>query len=160
MYINTPDFNEIIADLPPIKLGFNCIGGEGVAQMARIMGNNGTIVTYGGMSKKPISIPPEILAYKNLSLRGFWISQWNATHSDEERSAMLNDIAGMIRDEKLSYFLEMHDFDDFDHALKNHLEPFKFRRVVLNIDHPDRMKEHDALSEDAYEHFDYHSNLI
>lgn len=45
----------------------------------------------------------------------------------------------------------MHDMDDFSYALQKCQEPFRFRKVVLNLDFPDRMAEHDALSDDAYD---------
>jgi hypothetical protein len=44
----------------------------------------------------------------------------------------------MIKDRKLSYHYELHDFDDFDYALKRSLEPYRLRKVVLNMDCPDR----------------------
>ena len=49
-YVNSTGFKDIIADLPPIKLAFNCICGDVIADMARNLGNNATIVTYGSMS--------------------------------------------------------------------------------------------------------------
>jgi hypothetical protein len=56
-----------------------------------------TFVTYGGMSKHPMVIPYEVLAYKDLVLKGFWVTAWAKKHSKEERAAMINDIADMIR---------------------------------------------------------------
>jgi len=106
------------------------------------------------MSKSAVTIPADVLAYKQLKLHGFWMASWNAAHSVAERVTMINDIADLIRTNKLSFFFELHDFDDFDYALKTHLEPHKFRKVVLNMDYPDRFKEHDAKSDSDYFVFD------
>lgn len=157
--LGSSEFNEIVADLPPIKLALNCIGGDSVAEFARILSHQGCIVSYGSMSKRAISVPSELVAYKNLKMLGFWLADWNTKHSDDERLSMISDIASMFREEKLSYFLELHDFDDFNFALQSHFEPFKFRKVVLNMDHPDRMKEHDDMPDENYKVFDAHSNL-
>jgi len=156
-YVNTEQFRELIKDIPPIKLGLNCIGGESATQMARVLGTGATLVTYGGMSKQPFTVPYELLTYKQLNLQGFWISKWNETHSQDERRQMLNDIASMVRDDKLKLFYELHDFDDFNYALKQSLLPYRLRKVVLNMDFPDRFKEHDEMGEKeprVYDKFD------
>jgi hypothetical protein len=51
---------------------------------------------------------------------------------------MMFSLPQMIKDRKLSYHYELHDFDDFDYALKRSLEPYRLRKVVLNMDCPDR----------------------
>lgn len=122
--------------------------------MARVLAPNGTMVTYGGMSKQPLAIPYELLAYKQLKLKGFWISKWYETHSREEAGLMLNAIAEQVRARQLSFFFRMHDLDDFDYALSKATEPFQDRKVVLNLDYPDRLKEHDERDPEEYAIFD------
>lgn len=151
---SSPEFREMMKDFPLAKLGLNCIGGDSFLEMSRFLAPNATLVTYGGMSKKPAALPADVVNYKQLNLRGFWITEWNRTHSKEERTKMISEIAEMIRSEKLTYFYELHDFDDFDYALSKHLEPYYFRKVVLNIDFPDRFKEHDAIPDEAYDRFE------
>ena len=153
-YVNTPGFNEILADLAPCRLALNCVGGEDVTDMLRILAPGGTLITYGGMSKKPINVPFDLVAYKQLKLRGFWMAEWNNQHSRIDRATMLSDVAQMVRNKELTLFHEMHDFDDFDHALKRSMEPFALRKVLLNMDFPDRMKEHDARPASDYEVFE------
>ena len=151
-YVGTPGFKEILAELPDIKIGFNCVGGDIVVDMARSISPGATIVTYGGMSKKPVEIPNDILTNKKLNLQGFWVSEWNDKAKKEDRSAMLEDIASMIKSNKLSFLYEMHDFDDFNYAMKRHNTDYKLRKVVLNMDYPDRFAEHDALDTAANYH--------
>ena len=153
-YVNTPGFREIMSELPPCKLALNCVGGNLAADMARCVTIGGTMVTYGGMSKRPISIPFDLINYKQLNLKGFWVSKWHLEHGAEEKSAMINDIASMIRAKRLSFLLEVHDFDDFNYALEKSLEPYRLRKIVLRMDYPDRMKEHDARPESDYDVFE------
>ena len=87
-YLNSADFNEVVKDLPPIKLALNCVGGQCATDLARALAPGGTMVTYGGMSKQPLSIPHDLLTYKQLNLRGFWIADWYATHSREEAAKL------------------------------------------------------------------------
>jgi len=149
-YVNTPGFRGILSDLPPCKLALNAVGGEVATNMARSLPPGATMVTYGGMSKRPVTIPYELLTYKQLSLHGFWVGMWHHKNAGPARTAMLEDICEMIRSKKLSFLYELHDFDDFHYALEKSMEPFKLRKVVLNMDYPDRMKEHDARPESDY----------
>lgn len=153
-YVNSAGFKDIIAELPPIKLALNCVGGNVATDMARNLGDGATLVTYGNMAKQPLSLPADVVNYKQLDLKGFWVSEWNKTHSAQERSVMINDIANMIRTNHLSFLYEMHDLDDFEYALQKQSEPFYLRKVVLDLDYPDRFKEHDALPESEYEAFE------
>lgn len=76
-FLHTQDFKDILADLDgPLKLGLNCVGGEVTTEMARALSYGGTLVTYGGMAKQPVSVPQEVLNYKNLKVEGFWLTEW------------------------------------------------------------------------------------
>ena len=153
-YLNSFAFKEILADLPPVKLAFNCVGGEAATDLARTLATGGTMVTYGGMSKRPLKIPFDLITYKQLNLKGFWMADWNATHSVEEKQPMLDHVTDLIRANKLSFFFEMHDFDDFHYAFEQNSEPYRLRKLVLNLDYPDRFEEHDKKTKDDYWHFE------
>jgi trans-2-enoyl-CoA reductase len=93
-YLNSAGFKEILADISTLKVGFNAVGGESANDIARSLPYGSTMVTYGGMSNRPIEIAQETLNYKQLKMKGFWISQWTVDNSAEDRSDMLDDIAG------------------------------------------------------------------
>lgn len=62
------------AGLPRPKLGLNCVGGASSTALAKALAHGGTIVTYGGMSMKPVTIPTSLLIFKDLTCKGFWLS--------------------------------------------------------------------------------------
>lgn len=152
--LNTIEFTEILADLPPIKLGFNCIGGKPAAEMMRCLGTGATIVTYGGMSKQPLTFPSDLVISKQLKVKGFWIATSDEKRGIEEKEKMCIEICNMIREKTLTFFYEVHDFDDFHHALDVSTRPYQLRKVILNLDHPDRLKEHDAMDPKEYRIFE------
>lgn len=153
-FVGTAAFNEMLSELPPIKLALNAVGGDSATELSRALGVNGHMVTYGGMSKKPMNIPVDVLVEKSLNLHGFWISQWHQDKNNHKaRSDMIADITSMINNDQLTFFYEMHDFDDFQYALNRSMEPFNLRKIVLNMDFPDRFKEHDTKTEEDYWHF-------
>ncbi|ORX91168.1 NAD(P)-binding protein [Basidiobolus meristosporus CBS 931.73] len=85
----------------PIRLGLNCVGGKTTTDMSRLLGNNATLVTYGGMSREPLTFPTSIFIFKNLTATGFWMTSWSKEHSKEERAQMWDEILDMMRDGKL-----------------------------------------------------------
>jgi trans-2-enoyl-CoA reductase len=70
---------SITGDKRPL-LGFNAVGGQATLDMSKQMGKGGHIVTYGGMSRKPVTVPTSLLIFKDLHYHGFWLSAWGDSH--------------------------------------------------------------------------------
>lgn len=133
-YLNTPEFKRLISDLPKPKLALNGAGGPTVAEMARLLGENGTIVTYGAMSRKPVTLPASPFLFKNISLKGFWLSKWIQQHSTSERTAMYSQLIDLINAGKLRLWLERHNLSKISEAVRRAQEPMRDRKVVLVLD--------------------------
>ncbi len=58
-----------------IQLALNCVGGKSSTNIARKLGHGGHLVTYGGMSKKPISLPTSLFIFKSITCHGFWMTE-------------------------------------------------------------------------------------
>lgn len=58
-----------------IKLGLNCVGGKLSAAVARKLAPNGLMLTYGGMSMQPVTIPTSLHIFKNITSAGFWVTE-------------------------------------------------------------------------------------
>lgn len=50
-------------------LGLNCVGGQNALDLLRQIGHGGTMVTYGGMSREPVTVPTSALIFKVYFLR-------------------------------------------------------------------------------------------
>lgn len=72
----------------PIRLGFNAVGGESALRLAKIVAPEATIVTFGAMSLKPLTLPNGLLIFKNLRFTGFWVNKWYEQASAAERDAV------------------------------------------------------------------------
>lgn len=60
----------------PIRLALNAVGGESALRLAKIVTTEATIVTYGAMSLRPLTLPNGLLIFKNLHFTGFWVNKW------------------------------------------------------------------------------------
>lgn len=46
------------------KLALNCICGQNALEVLRHLAHGGTMVTYGGMSREPLTVPTSALIFK------------------------------------------------------------------------------------------------
>jgi len=83
----------------PIRLGLNCVGGKQVNAMAKILAPSSSVVTYGGMSKQPVTVPTGLLIFKDISFDGFWMSRWS-DQNPEEKKAMMEEMLQLCREGK------------------------------------------------------------
>lgn len=83
---------------PGVKLALNCVGGRSSLFLASLLDHGGCMVTYGGMSKQPVDCPTGPLIFKDISLRGFWMSRWyDIQKSPEKRHEMYQELAGWMK---------------------------------------------------------------
>lgn len=76
--------------------------------MLRYLGTDGHLVSYGAMSKQPLSLPTSAFIFKNLTAHGFWQSRWYTDRSIREREELMESLAQLIRDGKVrTAFLEV-----------------------------------------------------
>ena len=68
-----------------VRLALNCVGGKIVNSMAKLLAPGSSLVTYGGMSKQPVTLPTGLLIFKNLKFEGFWVSNWSDRFPDEKK---------------------------------------------------------------------------
>lgn len=89
---------ELVKSLgSPVRLALNCVGGKSASGITRLLGQNATIVTYGGMSKQPLTFGTGPFIFKNLRAAGFWISRWNLQASKQDKQYMFDDLCELIR---------------------------------------------------------------
>ena len=84
-----------LADGRPLKLGLNAVGGESALGIAGALADSGTMITYGAMSRQPLRVPNGLLIFKNITLRGFWVSRWYREAETRKISDMFERLMAM-----------------------------------------------------------------
>lgn len=124
--------SDIFKSVPKPKLGLNCVGGKSAAELIRHMANKGTLVTYGGMSKLPLTISTACLIFNDIRLRGYWMTHWNSAHSKEERAMLLKEITDIIKKGGLKPpVCRKVKFDNFLDGVTKCMEPYVSEKQVL-----------------------------
>jgi trans-2-enoyl-CoA reductase len=71
------------------KLAFNCVGGKATTDMVRLLDKDSIMVTYGGMSRQPLTLNTADFIFKNLKCMGFWLTAWRSKNKDEFKKSIL-----------------------------------------------------------------------
>ena len=80
----------------PIRLALNCVGGKSATALAKTLAPGSHLVTYGAMSKQPVSLPSGLLIFKNLAFDGFWVSKWGDKNPQLKENT-INDVLELTR---------------------------------------------------------------
>jgi trans-2-enoyl-CoA reductase len=86
--------NSATGRLPLLAL--NAVGGDSASLLCKCLEKGGTMVTFGGMSKQPVTIPTSQLIFRDLRLRGYWHSRWMVENSLFERQQLVDELADAV----------------------------------------------------------------
>ena len=81
----------------PIRLALNAVGGESALRLAKIIAPEATMVTYGAMSLRPLTLPNGLLIFKNLCFTGFWVNKWYEQATGAERDETFQRLFDLAR---------------------------------------------------------------
>lgn len=79
-----------------IRLAGNAVGGDSAIRLMDLLSPEGTMVTYGAMSKRSLKVPNKFLIFKNLHLQGLWITRWFEESGSAELAEVLEPLVKMI----------------------------------------------------------------
>ncbi|KAI0761919.1 hypothetical protein BC629DRAFT_1652939 [Irpex lacteus] len=79
----------------PIRLFLNCVSGPTTTAALRLLGDDAHLVSYGAMSKEPLSLPTGLFIFKNLTCHGFWQSRWYERATVEEREELVGRLVAL-----------------------------------------------------------------
>ncbi|KNZ48537.1 uncharacterized protein VP01_55g15 [Puccinia sorghi] len=80
-----------------ISLGLNCVSGNAeTVGMMKWMSQGSRLITYGGMSMKPLVVPTSLLIFRDLKLEGFMLTTWRMKADPSQYSNMLQELVGLI----------------------------------------------------------------
>jgi len=151
-------------ELPKPKLGLNCVGGASGLELCKALATRGVHVTYGGMSRKPVTAATSHMIFKDLELRGFWMGKWNERQGKSEatshmifkdlelrgfwmgkwnerqgkseaRLSMMEALGQLAKDGTLLAPTHKHiDFSDYKEALGNTLAGFLPAKYIFKVE--------------------------
>lgn len=137
-YATTNYMRRLLSDIPAPKLLLNHGCGPHASRLVKLLGDNGTCVTYGNASGKPMQVSAVDAITRNLTFKHFFLPTFNAQQSREARMRVHQHVVedlgltagpGTFRaerykmDNKDSHFAFLTAFDS----------PFSKRKPVLRM---------------------------
>ncbi len=88
---------------PAPKLALDCVTGEAATAALKALAPGGTLVVYGAMSKQPLTVPPGSLIFKDIRIRGFWLTGGYAKMKEglKAKEALVDRVCALFRQRAL-----------------------------------------------------------
>lgn len=119
------------------KLALNCVGGKNALEIVRHLDKKGIMVTYGGMSREPLTVPTAALIFNDIRFVGFWMTRWTQENpNNPERTAMFNELIQLMVDGKIKAPQhQIISYRDYKEALENaiRLQGFVEKKYILDF---------------------------
>jgi NADPH:quinone reductase-like Zn-dependent oxidoreductase len=77
-------------------LAFNAVGGESALRVMKLLREGGTHITYGAMGRKPLTMPNGLLIFRDIRVRGLWVTRWVEHAPPAEVHAVYQDLAKRV----------------------------------------------------------------
>ncbi|XP_033925317.1 enoyl-[acyl-carrier-protein] reductase, mitochondrial [Melopsittacus undulatus] len=132
--LRKPEMKDVFKSIPKPRLALNCVGGKSTTEMLRHLQPKGTMVTYGGMAKQPVMVPVSAFIFRDVRLRGFWMTQWRKEHEQDQHSVatMMDALCQLIRRGQLTApACTQVPLQDYQEALEAAMKPFTSSKQIL-----------------------------
>ncbi|XP_065433076.1 enoyl-[acyl-carrier-protein] reductase, mitochondrial isoform X3 [Chrysemys picta bellii] len=134
--LRKPEMKDLFKKVPKPRLALNCVGGKSTTEMLRHIQQKGTMVTYGGMAKQPLTVPVSAFIFKDVKLRGFWMTQWkkDQTQNKDRLTGMILTLCDLIHKGQLTApACTQVPLKDYQIALEASMKPFISSKQVLTM---------------------------
>ncbi len=113
-------------------VGFNAVGGESALRLMKHLRAGAALVTYGAMGRKPVTIPNGLLIFKDIQIRGLWITRWIENAPKEEVRSVYGDLARRVLNGTLIQTVDSEfSLDDFPDALARLDSPARSGKILF-----------------------------
>ncbi|MFH8751706.1 zinc-dependent alcohol dehydrogenase family protein [Streptomyces rimosus] len=110
----------------------DAVGGRTGTLALRSLRDGGRFVGYGLLSGRPLTVAPEELLFRGLTLTGFWLPERLGELSPDATGRLLHDITEHVRHGRLTLPpLERFDLADATNAVRHATRPGRTSKAVL-----------------------------
>jgi trans-2-enoyl-CoA reductase len=134
------DTDEGLADAKELtqghapRLAGNAVGGDSAIRLMDVLAPEGIMVTYGAMSRRSLKVPNKFLIFKNLNLRGLWVTRWLEKVHHSELQEVLKPLAEMMCEGTLRLAVdEVVPLSDYRHAIAKAMQDGRKGKVILDL---------------------------
>lgn len=115
-------------------LACNAVGGESALRLMNLLADGATHVTYGAMARRPLTVPNGLLIFRDLAVRGLWVSRWIDAAPIEELRQVYGELSRRVADGALVQPIDScFALADFPDAMARQVEPGRRGKVIFKM---------------------------
>lgn len=123
--------SELWKEIPRPRFALNCVGGKATTDLVRLLDKESTMVTYGAMSKQPLTLNTSDFIFKNFKCFGFWLTAWKEKNPSEYKKIIDNLCDLIANDQFKAPKCEEFRLEEYKEALKRAQAPFTNSKVLF-----------------------------
>jgi NADPH:quinone reductase-like Zn-dependent oxidoreductase len=77
-------------------LAFNAVGGDSALRLMKLLREGGTHITYGAMGRKPLTLPNGLMIFRDIRVRGLWVTRWVENAPAAEVAGVYQELARRV----------------------------------------------------------------
>ncbi len=113
-------------------LALNAVGGDSALRQLDLLEPQSLHLTYGAMSRRPLTIPNKFLIFQNLRIHGFWLSSWMKQTPHHEILDVYEKMLCMWQQHGMTQRVDStYQLADFSAALDRNSAPQKCGKVLF-----------------------------
>ena len=113
-------------------LAFNAVGGDSALRLMKILRESGCHITYGAMGRKPLTIPNGLLIFRDIQVRGLWVSRWIENAPLNEVRDVYENLAARVANGKIVQQVDStYPLEKFQDALARLEAPERSGKVLF-----------------------------
>ncbi|MPT48799.1 MAG: alcohol dehydrogenase [Sphingobium sp.] len=115
-----------------IRAAVDSIGGQASKDLVGLLGENGTLISFGTMAGEPMQIPSGELIFKQAVVKGFWGAKISAAMPGEKKRQLIGELLQLVASGDLKLPVEaVFGLDQIADAVHASLAPGKIGKVLL-----------------------------
>lgn len=117
-----------------VKAAFDAVGGELGDKVLNALQSQGTMFVYGALSLQPVPVNNGLMIFKNLTLKGFWLTTWIMSLSKEQRQQIIPEVLTLLTKQSLKADIEAeYPLSEFKKAIEHMEGSGRNGKVLFNM---------------------------
>ncbi len=114
------------------QAAIDSVGGKASGEMLSLVGNGGTLVSFGALTGEAMRLSPADLIFKQAIVKGFWGSKASQAMSTEDKRRLVGELLQRTLAGELRLPVDaVHDLADIRQAAAASLRPARAGKVLL-----------------------------
>jgi mitochondrial enoyl-[acyl-carrier protein] reductase / trans-2-enoyl-CoA reductase len=115
-------------------LAFNAVGGDSALRLMKLLRESASHITYGAMGRKPVTVPNGLLIFRDIQIRGLWVTRWIETAPAEEVQKVYTQLAARVAAGNLVQAVDStFSIGNFKEALSRLEAPDRSGKVLFRL---------------------------